>query len=339
MPASAAVYGCQGTELASDERAFFHDVRPFGFILFARNVDNPAQVVSLCRQLRDSIGDGNAPIFIDQEGGRVQRLRPPHWQNRPPARRFGDVFESHPDRGREAAYLCARLIAHELRSAGVTVNCAPVLDVPVEGAHDVIGDRAYSFDPGTVIALGRATIEGYLDGGVLPVIKHMPGHGRANADSHLALPRVSVPGVELSTHDFVTFRSLNQAPIAMTAHVVFEAIDPRRPATTSPKVIRDVIRREIGFEGLLVSDDLSMSALEGPLGVRTKAALFAGCDIALHCNGKMDEMIEVAREVKVLAGAARDRADRALAQLHTPAALDIGAAEARMREMLAGAIA
>jgi beta-N-acetylhexosaminidase len=249
------------------------------------------------------------------------------------------VFESHPDRGREAAYLCARLIAHELRSAGVTVNCAPVLDVPVEGAHDVIGDRAYSFDPGTVIALGRATIEGYLDGGVLPVIKHMPGHGRANADSHLALPRVSVPGVELSTHDFVTFRSLNQAPIAMTAHVVFEAIDPRRPATTSPKVIRDVIRREIGFEGLLVSDDLSMSALEGPLGVRTKAALFAGCDIALHCNGKMDEMIEVAREVKVLAGAARDRADRALAQLHTPAALDIGAAEARMREMLAGAIA
>ena len=339
MPASAAVYGCQGHELASDERAFFQDARPFGFILFARNVDKPAQVASLCRQLRDSIGDANAPIFIDQEGGRVQRLRPPHWQNRPPARRFGELFERHPDQGREAAYLCARLIGHELRSVGVTVNCAPVLDVPVQGAHDIIGDRAYSLDPTTVIELGRATIEGYLDGGVLPVIKHAPGHGRANADSHLALPRVATPAAELSTHDFVTFRSLNHAPIAMSAHVVFEAIDPRRPATTSPKIIRDIIRREIGFEGLLVSDDLSMSALDGPLNVRTKAALFAGCDIALHCNGKMDEMIEVASEAKELAGAARDRAGRALAQLRTPAALDIDAAEARLREMLAGAIA
>jgi len=337
MPASAAVYGCQGTELASDERAFFQDVRPFGFILFARNVDT--QVAALCRQLRDSIGNANAPIFIDQEGGRVQRLRPPHWQNRPPARRFGELFERHPDQGREAAYLCARLIADELRSAGVTVNCAPVLDVPVQGAHDIIGDRAYSLVPTTVIELGRATIEGYLDGGVLPVIKHVPGHGRANADSHLALPRVAAPAAELSTHDFVTFRSLNQAPIAMSAHVVFEAIDPRRPATTSPKVIGDIIRREIGFEGLLVSDDLSMSALEGPLSVRTKAALFAGCDIALHCNGKMDEMIEVAREAKELAGASRARADKALAQLHTPAVLDVAAAEARLREMLAGAIA
>jgi len=339
MRASAAVYGCQGHELASDERAFFRDVRPFGFILFARNVDNPVQVSSLCRQLRDSIGDGNAPIFIDQEGGRVQRLRPPHWQNRPAARRFGELFERDPDQGREAAYLCARLIAHDLRSVGVTVNCAPVLDVPVKGAHDVIGDRAYSLDPTTVIELGRATIEGYLDGGVLPVIKHAPGHGRANADSHLALPRVATPAAELSTHDFVTFRSLNQAPMAMTAHVVFEAIDPRRPATTSPKVIREIIRRQIGFEGLLVSDDLSMSALEGSLNVRTKAALFAGCDIALHCNGKMDEMVDVAREAKELAGPARGRADRALAQLRTPAALDVGAAEARLREMLAGAIA
>ena len=339
MPASAAVYGCQGTELASDERAFFSNVRPFGFILFARNVDNPAQVASLSRQLRDSIGDAHAPIFIDQEGGRVQRLRPPHWQDRPPARRFGELFEQHPDQGREAAYLCARLIAHELRSVGVTVNCAPVLDVPVRGAHDIIGDRAYSLDPVTVIELGRATIEGYIDGGVLPVIKHVPGHGRANADSHLALPRVAASATELSTHDFVTFRSLNHAPIAMTAHVVFEAIDPRRPATTSPKVVRDIIRREIGFEGLLLSDDLSMAALEGPLNTRTKSALFAGCDIALHCNGKLDEMIQVAREAKELAGASRDRADKALAQLHTPAALDVGAAEARLSEMLMGAVA
>jgi beta-N-acetylhexosaminidase len=339
MPASAAVYGCQGTELAPAERDFFRDVRPFGFILFARNVDNPAQVALLCRRLRESIDDDRAPIFIDQEGGKVQRFRPPHWQNRPPARRFGELFDRHANKGREAAYLCARLIAHELRSSGVTVNCAPVLDVPVKGAHDVIGDRAYSFDPTTVIELGRATIEGYLDGGVLPVIKHMPGHGRAMADSHLALPRVAAPASALSAHDFVTFRSLNQAPIAMTAHVVFEAIDPRRPATTSPKVIRTIIRGEIGFDGLLVSDDLSMAALEGPLGTRTKAALFAGCDIALHCNGKLDEMMDVAREAKELAGEALDRADGALAQLRTPADLDIQAAEARLREMLVGAVA
>jgi beta-N-acetylhexosaminidase len=339
MPASAAVYGCQGTELAPDERDFFRDARPFGFILFARNVNNPAQVAALCDQMRASIGNANAPVLIDQEGGRVQRLKPPHWQNRPAARRFGELFDRHPDQGREAAYLCARLIAHELRSIGVTVNCAPVLDVPVKGAHDIIGDRAYSFNPTTVIELGRATIEGYLDGGVLPVIKHMPGHGRAMADSHLALPRVATAAAELSAHDFVTFRSLNQAPVAMTAHVVFEAIDPRRPATTSPKVIRSIIRGEIGFEGLLVSDDLSMSALEGPLSARTKAALFAGCDIALHCNGKMDEMMDVAKEAKELAGEALGRADAALAHVREPAPLDVAAADARLREMLMGAIA
>ena len=341
MPTSAAVYGCQGAELASEDRAFFRDVRPFGFILLGinGNIESPSQVAALCDQLRDSIGNPNAPILIDQEGGRVQRLKPPHWQNRPAARRFGELFDRHPDQGREAAYLCARLIAHDLRSVGVTVNCAPVLDVPVKGAHDIIGDRAYSFDPTTVIELGRATIDGYLDGGVLPVIKHVPGHGRAMADSHLALPRVATPGNELSAHDFVTFRSLNQAPMAMTAHVVFEAIDPRRPATTSPKVIRSIIRGEIGFEGLLVSDDLSMSALEGPLSARTKAALFAGCDIALHCNGKRDEMMDVAKEAKELQGDALSRADAALAHLRAPAPLDVAAAEARVREMLMGAIA
>ncbi len=341
MPASAAVYGCQGSELATEDRAFYRDERPFGFILLGinRNIESPAQVAALCDQLRDSIDNPNAPILIDQEGGRVQRLKPPHWQNRPAARRFGELFDRHPDQGREAAYLCARLIAHDLRSVGVTVNCAPVLDVPVQGAHDIIGDRAYSFDPTTVIELGRATIEGYLDGGVLPVIKHVPGHGRAMADSHLALPRVTTPVPELSAHDFVTFRSLNHVPVAMTAHVVFEAIDPRRPATTSPKVVRSIIRGEIGFEGLLVSDDLSMSALEGPLSARTKAALFAGCDIALHCNGKRDEMMDVAKEAKQLAGEALDRADAALAHLRKPAPLDIAAAEARLREMLMGAIA
>ncbi|MGQ0741448.1 MAG: beta-N-acetylhexosaminidase [Alphaproteobacteria bacterium] len=335
MPANAAVYGCQGMELLPDERAFFRDARPWGFILFARNCSDRQQLSALCAALRECAGGDRAPIFIDQEGGRVMRLRPPHWRARPSAARIGELHGRDAEQGREAAYLCARLIAHDLREVGVTVNCAPVLDVPVEGAHDVIGDRAYAHDPATVIELGRAAIEGFLDGGVLPVIKHMPGHGRAFADSHHELPRVTTPAEELSASDFVTFRSLNNAPIAMTAHVVYEAFDPQRPATTSPRVIRDVIRGEIGFEGLLVTDDLSMSALEGPLGVRARSALFAGCDVVIHCNGRMDEMKEVASEARPLEGQSLARAEAALAHLdEPPAALDVEAAEARLSELL-----
>jgi beta-N-acetylhexosaminidase len=338
MPASAAVYGCRGMQLAPEEREFFRDARPFGFILFARNCETPAQIVALCNSMREAIASGDAPIFIDQEGGRVARLKPPHWRARPPARRLGQLFETSPDDGREATYLCARLIANDLRALGVTVNCAPVLDVPVAGAHDIIGDRAFSLDAATVIELGRIVLDGHLDGGVLPVIKHVPGHGRALADSHLALPRVAASGKELSGHDFVTFRALNHAPIAMTAHVVYEAIDANRPATTSSRVVHSVIRGEIGFRGLLVSDDLSMAALQGPLATRTKAALLAGCDIVLHCNGQFDEMKQVAREVKTLSGAALLRADAALAQLRLPSELDIEKAEARLAEMT-GALA
>jgi len=334
MALSAAVYGCRGPELAPEEAQFFRDVRPFGFILFARNCTSPAQVRVLCRALRETSANLDAPIFIDQEGGRVARLGPPQWRLRPPARRLGEMFEHNADKGRDATYLCARLIAHDLRSIDVTVNCAPVLDVPVPGAHDIIGDRAFSSEPGIVIELGRAAIEGYLDGGVLPVIKHIPGHGPAMADSHLELPRVTASIEELSLHDFVAFRGLHNAPIAMTAHVVYEAVDPRRPATTSPRVINRIIRGEIGFEGLLVSDDLSMAALEGPLGARAKAALLAGCDIVLHCNGKLDEMRDVAAHTKPLAGEAAARAQAALAHLHPPAPLDIAAAEARLGEMI-----
>jgi beta-N-acetylhexosaminidase len=333
MPASAAIYGCQGSVLAREERDFFRDAQPFGFILFARNCETPDQVRALCRVLREAAGN-DAPILIDQEGGRVARLKPPHWRARPPARRFGELFENDPQAARDAAYLCARLIAHELKDAGVNVNCAPVLDVPVPGAHDIIGDRAFSMDPVTVIELGRATMEGYLDGGVLPVVKHIPGHGRALADSHLALPRVAATINELSAHDFVTFRSLNHAPMAMTAHVVYEAIDGNRPATTSPRVVQQVIRGEIAFDGLLMSDDLSMAALEGPLGARAKQAFFAGCDIALHCNGKLDEMKEIAREAKPLTGKALHRAESALAHLGPPGALDFDTAEARLNQML-----
>ncbi len=334
MGLTAAVYGCRGTELAPEEAQFFGKVRPFGFILFARNCETPAQIRALCRSLREAADNPDAPIFIDQEGGRVARLGPPQWRLRPPARHLGELFERDSEKGRDAAYLCARLIAHDLRALGVTVNCAPVLDAPVAGAHDVIGDRAYSREPGVVIELGRAAIEGYLDGGVLPVIKHIPGHGRATADSHFELPRVAASFDELSLHDFVAFRGLNDAPIAMTAHVVYEAIDPKRPATTSSWVVNKIIRGEIGFEGLLLSDDLSMAALSGPLGARAKAAYLAGCDIVLHCNGKLDEMQDVAAHAKPLAGEAAARAEAALAHLRPPMPLDIALAEARLGEMI-----
>ena len=338
---SRAIYGCAGPALSAAGRGFFREVQPWGFILFGRNIESPAQVKALVEELRATVGDARAPVLIDQEGGRVARLKPPHWQNRLPAARFGALHDTNSEAAREATYLNARLIAHDLASLGINVDCLPVLDVPVPGAHDIIGDRAFASDPATIIALGQAQIEGLMDGGVLPVMKHIPGHGRAGADSHLALPRVAAPLEELSASDFVTFRSLDQCPIAMTAHVVYESIDPQRPATTSPKVIRDVIRGEIGFDGLLMSDDLSMKALDGPLSVRAKSALFAGCDLVLHCNGDMDEMRDVASEVKELDGQALRRSEQALAHLSAPSALsvagglfDAAAAEARLTALL-----
>jgi beta-N-acetylhexosaminidase len=332
---SRAIYGCSGLTLSADERAFFRDARPWGFILFGRNVESPDQVRGLVRALRETVG--GAPILIDQEGGRVSRLKPPHWHARSAAARFGALHDAHPEAAREATYLNARLIAHDLAGLEIDVDCLPVLDVPVAGAHDVIGDRAFAQDPVTVIDLGRAQIEGLMEGGVLPVMKHIPGHGRAGADSHLALPRVDAAVEELSASDFVTFRSLDLCPMAMTAHVVYDSIDPQRPATTSPKVIRDVIRGEIGFEGLLMSDDLSMQALDGPLEVRTRAALFAGCDVVLHCNGDMDEMRQVASEAKNLDGLPLKRAEAALAHLVKPDPFDPEAAEARLAQLLAAA--
>ena len=333
------IFGCAGAELSMDERAFFADARPFGFILFARNVESPDQVKRLVASLRDAVGKGAAPVLIDQEGGRVARLKPPHWKARPAARRFGELYQDDPQAGREAAYLNARLVAHDCAALGITIDCMPVLDMPAEQADPVIGDRAFARDPAAVIDLGRAVIQGLLDGGVLPVMKHAPGHGRATGDTHFTLPRIAAPAAELSISDFVPFRALaHDCPIAMTAHVVFEAIDPQRAATISPRVVLQIIRGEIGFEGLLLSDDLSMNALSGSLGARAKAALFAGCDVALHCNGKMEEMQEVAREAGPLEGDPLKRADKALAHLHPPEELDHGAAEMRLAEML-GAVA
>jgi len=331
-----AIYGCLGPELTPDERRFFGESRPWGFIVFGRNIVDRDQLRALIGSLRECVEDETAPVLIDQEGGRVARLSPPHWRQRPSAARFGALHAVSPDLAREAAYLNARLMAKDLADLGISIDCAPVLDLPVEGADVVIGDRAFGSDPAVVIDLGRVVIEGMLDGGVLPVMKHIPGHGRATADSHKALPRVRASLDELSASDFVSFRSLNHCPLAMTAHVVFEAIDAQRPATTSPKVIRDVIRGEIGFEGALISDDISMGALKGPISVRTKAALFAGCDLVLHCNGSMAEMTELASEAMPLRDAWLKRCETALSYLNPPEPLDAEAGEARLAQLLDG---
>ena len=333
-----AIYGCAGTTLGAEERDFFREMQPWGFILFSRNIHDRAQLRDLVAALRETVGAMNAPVLIDQEGGRVSRLKPPQWKLRPAAARFGEVYADGHEAALEAVYLNSRLIAHDLVEVGINVNCLPVLDVPVEGADSVIGDRAFARDPAAIIDLGRAQIEGLLEGGVLPIMKHVPGHGRATADSHLALPRVTIGAEELSATDFVTFRSLDTCPMAMTAHVVYEAFDPNRPATTSPKLIREVIRGEMGFDGLLISDDLSMNALDGPLSSRTKAALFAGCDVVLHCNAKMDEMKQVASEAKPLDGHALRRANLALSHLSEPDEFDPAAAEARLLELLGATV-
>jgi|SRR5579871_1099532 len=332
-----AIYGCLGPELTPDEEGFFRDAQPWGFIVFGRNIVDRDQLRGLVGALRACVEDENAPVLIDQEGGRVARLSAPHWRERPCAARFGALHEKSPELAREAAYLNARLMARDLADLGITVDCAPVLDLPVEGANAVIGDRAFGTDPAVVIDLGRMVIDGMLDGGVLPVMKHVPGHGRATADSHKLLPRVTASLDDLSASDFVPFRSLNHCPLAMTAHVVFEAIDPQRPATTSPKVIRDVIRGEIGFEGALISDDISMGALKGPISVRTKAALFAGCDLVLHCNGSMEEMQQMASETMPLQDAWLKRCETALSHLNPPEPLDAEAGEARLAQLMDGA--
>jgi len=312
--------------LSAEECAFFREAQPWGFILFARNAANPEQLRALVSSLRETVGAEGAPILIDQEGGRVARLRPPYWRAHPPWQRLGDLYRRHPQQARDAAYANAREIAQELFDLGINVDCVPVLDVPVAEADAVIGDRAFSTAPEVVADLGQIVVQAMLDGGVLPVMKHIPGHGRATADSHHALPRVSTSESELRATDFVPFRALYQCPIAMTAHVVYEALDSENPATTSAQVIRDVIRGHIGFAGLLISDDLSMKALSGSFEERSRAALAAGCDILLHCNGKMDEMEAIATEASSLEGMAQARAEAALARLQAPHPFDMAAA-------------
>ena len=332
---SAAIYGCAGHRLTEAEKTFFAETRPWGFILFRRTIDTPDQVRALTSELLAAIGNADAPILIDQEGGRVQRMGPPHWPKYPP----GDAYlkaTNDLSTARELVRLGARLMAHDLREVGINVDCAPVLDTPVLGAHDIIGDRAYGADPETVAQLGRAAAEGLLAGGVLPVIKHMPGHGRAFADSHKDLPVVHADLDTLDAWDFAPFKSLSDMPIGMTAHIVFTAIDPKRPATQSRKAIR-MIRERLGFGGLLLSDDLVMNALSGTLTQRAHKALKAGCDIVIHWNGVMDEMRQVAEGVGPLKGAAKRRAEAAMARIvRTPEPLDPTAAHARFFQAMGG---
>jgi beta-N-acetylhexosaminidase len=334
----AVVFGCAGEALSADERDFFATANPSGFVLFRRNCREPNQVRELARSLRASVGRAGAPVLIDQEGGRVARLRPPHWRRYPAAAEIAAL----PDpRAEAAARLCARLIADDLAALGVTVNCQPVLDLPVAGADPVIGDRAYGSDPGRVARLGRAVCEGLLAGGVLPVVKHIPGHGRAKVDSHLECPRVAASRKELSRADFAPFRALAAMPWAMTAHILYMAIDPAHPATLSSAVIAGGIRGEIGFDGVLISDDLSMQALGGPIGERARRALAAGCDLALHCNGDLREMEEVAASVGPLAprGEARLARGESLRRRSAVAGFDRREAEEEFDAMMAGAAA
>jgi beta-N-acetylhexosaminidase len=337
MKTKAFITGVSGLELTAVEREFIRAERPWGFILFKRNIETPQQVTRLVQDLRNALGIQGAPVLIDQEGGRVQRLGPPHWPVYPPGAAFGALYDNEPKLGLTAARLSARLIAADLEELGVTVDCLPLADVPVAGADGVIGNRAYGTEPGKVAEIARAVTEGLEQGGILPVLKHIPGHGRATADTHFRLPEVDTPKDELERTDFAAFRPLADLPMAMTAHVVFSALDPAQPATTSATIIRQVIRGVIGFQGLLMSDDVSMNALSGSLAERTRSIFAAGCDIVLHCNGKLDEMREVAAETPELSGQALDRAKRALASRRAPQPFDRAAARAELDALISRA--
>ena len=334
MSSRAFITGVSGLELSAPEREFIRGTRPWGFILFKRNVEAPAQVSALVEELRSCLGDADAPVLIDQEGGRVARLGPPHWPVYPPGAAFGALYDLDKTLGQQAARLGARLIAADLIDLGITVDCLPLADVPVGGADAVIGNRAYGTEPAKVAAIARAVTEGLEQGGVLPVLKHIPGHGRATADSHFGLPTVDTTEEELQRTDFAAFQPLADLPMAMTAHVVFSALDPAQPATTSATIIQQVIRGGIGFQGLLMSDDVSMNALAGSIAERTRAIVNAGCDMVLHCNGKLEEMRDVAGETPELAGEALERARRALASRRAPGPFDRQAARAELEALM-----
>ncbi|WP_300530013.1 beta-N-acetylhexosaminidase [Maricaulis sp.] len=333
MSARSVIYGFAGLELSPDERAFFRDADPWGFIVFARNIDTPKQLARLTMSLRDCVGR-DAPVLIDQEGGRVRRLRPPHWREMLPAQPYGDLYLREPEAAIEAVRLNHHLMAQEMRAVGVDVDCVPCLDLRVPGADAIIGDRALGETPQPIIDLGRAAMEGVIAGGVAPIIKHIPGHGRASVDSHLELPVVDAEADLLRETDFAPFQGLNDAPMAMTAHIIYSAIDAGQPATTSPDMVQGIIRDEIGFDGLLMTDDLSMKALSGSFRDRGEASLRAGCDMLLHCNGDMSEMQAVAESAVTLEGQALERADTALDARGKAQPIDASETESRLNSLL-----
>ncbi len=335
MAVRAFITGLSGTAITPEERAFLCDAAPVGLILFKRNIADPAQLRQLIEEFR-TIRGPDAPVLIDQEGGRVQRMGPPHWPVYPPGAIYGELYRGDQAEGLRAAWLGARLIAADLAAVGITVDCLPLADVPVAGADRVIGDRAYGDTPQQVASLAMAVADGLKAGGVLPVLKHIPGHGRATADSHLRLPVVTADRPTLEATDFAAFVPLAGAPFGMTAHVVFTALDPGLPATTSATMISQVIRGFIGFSGALMTDDVSMGALAGPIAQRVRQSLAAGCDLVLHCNGNLAEMREVAANCPELGGAARERTERALASRCSPQAIDLEAARAEFTELVSG---
>lgn len=335
----AAIISCAGTSLSRDERELIRDLDPLGLIVFARNINNKTQLFELSSSFRDAARRPDAPVLIDQEGGRVARLRPPVWRQTEPAATYGAIFKQDPDRAFEAVRLNARLMAAELHEVGVSVDCVPVLDLAIPGAHSVVGNRAYGETPEQVAALGRAVAETMLSAGIMPVIKHMPGHGRAKVDSHQEMPRVDADRVALERHDFRAFKLMADMPWGMTGHIVFEAVDPKRPATQSATVIREIIRGHIGFGGFLLTDDLCMGALSGDMGERVAAALAAGCDAALICDGDIEKSrlgLETAPE---LAGDAMQRYRAATARCGRPTGIDAAALESRLEALLRGGLA
>jgi beta-N-acetylhexosaminidase len=332
----AFITGVAGRVLTGDERRFLEQAQPWGLIVFKRNIADADSLRRLVGEFRAAVAR-DAAVLIDQEGGRVQRLGPPHWPVYPPGAAYGTLYDRDRKTGLTAARLGARLIAADLAQLGIDVDCAPIADVPVAGADPVVGDRAYGTEPGKVAAIAGAIAAGLAEGGVLPVLKHIPGHGRATADSHHRLPVVNADRATLEATDFAAFRPLAGLPLGMTAHVVFTALDPVAPATTSATIVREVIRDSIGFRGLLMSDDISMGALSGSLGERTRAAIAAGCDMVLHCNGKMPEMLEVAAAAPLLTGEAARRAAAALAARQPAMPIDLAARRAEFSKIMAGA--
>lgn len=336
----AAIFDCEGPRASAEEKAFFRDTDPWGFIVFARHCSSADELRAHCDELREAVGRADAPILIDQEGGRVVRMAPPTFPAHPPPAVFGDLWRLDPAKAKEAARLNACLLARMVSDCGATVNCVPMLDVPQPDADPtVIGDRAVAKHPDVIAALGAEVIEGTLEGGAVPVIKHLPGHGRSLCDSHHALPRVTASKEDLRTADFAPFRALNQAKLGMTAHIVYEAYDAVRCATLSPVIVEEVIRGEIGFDGLIMTDDLKMKALDAPFDARARESFEAGCDIALCCNFTLAEKKQALKGMRELAGKSAARAAAALGELRAPERSDTAEGYQRLKNLIKPALA